>query len=83
MKILKPGREQRGWSTEAHCTGRGNGNGGCEAFLLVEEGDLFRTTSSHYDGSNETYVTFRCCACGVLSDLENVPSSVNVRKRET
>ena len=38
MKVLQPGRPQQGWSTEATCTGKGNGDGGCGARLLV---DLF------------------------------------------
>jgi hypothetical protein len=69
MKVLEKGRPQKGWSKEKKCTGSGNGGGGCGAKLLVEEGDLFQTASSHYDGSNETYVTFKCAACGVLTDL--------------
>lgn len=73
MKVLKKGTGQKGWSTEVTCTGGGNGGGGCGAELLVEEGDLFRTHSSHYDGSNEIYTTFECVECGVWTDL---PSSV-------
>ena len=76
MKVLKEGREQRGWSKEADCTGAGNGNGGCGAKLLVEEGDLYETRSHHYDGSTEYYVTFRCSACGVETDMSSVPSRV-------
>ncbi len=68
MKILKPGRPQKGWSTEAVCTGRGNGGGGCSAKLLVEQADLFTTQSSARDEVT-TYVTFQCCGCGVLTDL--------------
>jgi hypothetical protein len=75
VKILEPGRQQKGWSTEAKCTGKGNGNGGCGAKLLVEQPDLFRTSSSAM-GETDYYVTFECAACGVLTDLENVPGSV-------
>lgn len=82
MKVIKPGRAQKGWATETKCTGSGNGGGGCGAVLLVEEGDLFATASHHYDGSSEHYITFRCMACKVLTDLKNVPSSVNVRSSE-
>jgi len=71
MKILKPGRKQKGWATRATCTGNGNGGGGCGAKLLVEEGDLFQTSSHHYDGSSEYYVTFRCKHCGVDTDITN------------
>lgn len=69
MKVLKIGRRQTGWATKAKCTGAGNGGGGCGAELLVEEGDLYITDSYHYDGSHETYVTFRCAQCGVETDL--------------
>lgn len=70
MKVLKKGRRQKGWATEATCTGNGNGGGGCGARLLVEAGDLVRTGSHHYDGSSEYYVSFTCSECGVLNDLQ-------------
>jgi hypothetical protein len=41
MKILKKGRPQKGWATEAKCTWEGNGGGGCGALLLIEEEDLY------------------------------------------
>lgn len=77
MKILEKGRPQKGWATEARCTGNGNGGGGCGAKLLVEQGDLFTTSSSSRDETT-VYVTFRCVACGVLTDLPDhiVPASV-------
>jgi hypothetical protein len=75
MKILKPGREQTGWSVEAACTGSGNGMGGCGAILLVEETDLFKTESSCRD-ERTTFETFRCAACGVLTDLKGVPEKI-------
>lgn len=76
MKVLKPGRPQQGWSTKRKCTGAGNHGGGCGATLLVEEGDLYTTFSSHYDGSTDIYVTFRCVACQVETDIpwEDLPS---------
>lgn len=76
MKVLKKGSGQKGWSVKQDCTGNGNKGGGCGAKLLVEEADLFHTFSSHYDGSNETYTTFKCPECGVLTDIKddyNVP----------
>ena len=78
MKVLKPGREQKGWSMEATCTGRGNGEGGCGAELLVEEDDIYRTVSGHYDGSTDYYETFKCSECGVETDFKTgiVPSKV-------
>jgi len=74
MKVIKKGQPQKGWAKKFTCTGNGNNGGGCKARLLVEE-DLFQTHSSHYDGSSETYVTFKCAECGVLTDIEDYPSS--------
>jgi hypothetical protein len=70
VKVIKPGREQRGWAKEVSCTGEGNSFGGCGALLLVEEGDLFQTSRHSYgDSSPEYFATFVCGACGVLTDL--------------
>lgn len=80
MKVLKKGREQKGWSSEQTCTGHGNGNGGCGAKLLVEIGDVFETTSCAM-GEVDCYVTFRC-PCGVLTDLMGVPSHVRETARK-
>jgi len=68
MKVLKKGREQKGWTTKATCTGNGNGDGGCGAELLVEQGDLYQTSSSAL-GETTDYITFTCAACGVETDL--------------
>lgn len=75
MKVIKPGRAQKGWATEATCTGEGNGNGGCGAVLLVDESDLFKTfTGANYGGdTREPVATFACVSCGVLTDLKNFP----------
>lgn len=72
MKVLLEGREQAGWSIEARCTGVGNGAGGCEALLLVEEGDIFETRS-HARDETVGYATFRCSECLVLTDLDPKP----------
>jgi hypothetical protein len=79
MKTLEPGRPQKGWAKELVCTGDGNGGGGCGAKLLVEEADVFRTMSNHYDGSTDYYNTFKCCECGVLTDIGNVPFTMKPR----
>ena len=68
MKILKPGRPQTGYSIKCTCTGAGNGNGGCGAKLLVEAADLY-LTHSHCRDETDGYVTFKCSACGVLTDI--------------
>ena len=78
MKVLEKGRPQKGWATEATCTGHGNGGGGCGAKLLVEEGDLYQTAHHSYDGSSDYYTTFKCPECGVETDLPDsiVPGRV-------
>lgn len=77
MRVVKPGREQSGWSSEQRCTGDGNGGGGCGAVLLVEQPDLYRTGRSSYDGSRDEFVTFTCACCGVETDIENCPGNVS------
>ena len=68
MKVVKKGRAQKGWAQEFTCTGKGNGNGGCGAVLLVEEGDLYQTCNSCM-GETEYYTTFKCACCGVETDV--------------
>lgn len=70
MKILAQGRPQRGWAAEFVCTGKGNGGGGCGARLLVEHPDLYYTHHYDYGGGHDMYVTFRCTACGVETDID-------------
>lgn len=70
MKILKKGREQKGWSQEFECTGKGNDGGGCGAKLLVEFGDLYKTHHYDYGGGHDEYVTFRCACCRVQTDID-------------
>ena len=87
MKVLKKGRKQKGWSTEATCTGKGNGGGGCGATLLVEEPDIFRTQTSAM-GEITTCATFECSECGVWTDLGTsdgvlgVPSHIVAKARQ-
>lgn len=82
MKILKKGREQRGWSKECKCTGKGNGGGGCGALLLVSEYDIYETRSSHYDGSTDYYKTFSCPQCGVETDIDDPHAPVRGMRPE-
>lgn len=80
MKVIKSGTGQKGWSTEAVCTGKGNGGGGCGAELLVEEPDLYVTSSSCRD-ETDYFLTFKCPECGVETDLEKPPTSLLQRIR--
>lgn len=69
MKVLKKGNPQKmGWREEYVCTGGGNGGEGCEAVLLVEQGDLFKTYSYDREGQT-TYITFLCPECGSRTDI--------------
>lgn len=91
MKVVKEGRQQVGWAKEFTCTGHGNRGGGCGAVLLVEFRDLFKTGRGYCDGSSDTYITFRCEQCGVLTDIEpkdyppdldKIPGKPNWSERE-
>ncbi len=74
MKVIEKGRKQEGWAKEYLCTGYGNKDGGCGAYLLVEENDLFQTRRHSYGDTDPTYfVTFQCCECNVLTDIEDTP----------
>lgn len=68
MKIIEKS-ERKIWTKQLRCTGFGNGEMGCGSLLEVEHTDLFRTTSHHYDGSSEDYVTWECPICGEWTDL--------------
>jgi non-canonical (house-cleaning) NTP pyrophosphatase len=86
MKLISKGSGQQGWATEATCTGKGNGNGGCGAKLLVEQPDLFETSRTCYT-ETDYFSTFTCPECGVLTDLDKVPSAIastlQPRRKET
>jgi hypothetical protein len=71
MKVVKKGRNQKGWAGTFKCTGNGNGGGGCGATLLVEASDLYFTRSYDYTGDYDEYVTFSCADCGVETDIPN------------
>ncbi len=72
MEVVKKGRPQRGWSKEYTCTGKGNGNGGCGAVLLVSEYDIYETSSSALS-ETDYYNTFCCPECGVETDVGHIP----------
>lgn len=76
MKVISKGDGRKGWAKEFKCTGGGNGNGGCGALLLVEQGDLFKTHSYDYGGGHDVYITFKCPECGRKTDVSGVPSDV-------
>ena len=82
MKVIKPGRAQSGWAKRFKCTGAGNSGGGCGAVLLVEHNDLYLTHNYDYGGGHDVYTTFRCCGCGVQTDIERYTGPRVTRGRQ-
>ena len=75
MKVIKEGR---GFILEVTCTGKGNGGGGCGAFLGIEQNDVYITTSSDYTGDVDYFYTIKCPCCGTQTDIPShkLPSNV-------
>ena len=75
MKVLEKGP---GWSTKQRCTGRGNGLGGCESLLQVEQGDIYVTSHTDMVGDTDYFYTFTCPVCGKETDIpeKDVPASI-------
>ena len=69
MKVLEKGNESKGFELEQVCTGRGNGNGGCKARLLVSEKDIFVTASTAHCETDYFY-TFKCPECNTKTDIQ-------------
>jgi hypothetical protein len=82
MKVLTPGRPQKGWSIATACSGEGNGGGGCGATLLVEEGDIFTTYSNPMGRDPNWFYTFACPDCSVLTDISTPPQRVREAARK-
>ena len=84
MKILERGKADC-WETEQICTGRGNGDGGCGAKLLVSEKDIRVTKHTCIDDSVSTYYKFKCPCCNKKTNIpeKEIPYSVrdNVMKK--
>jgi hypothetical protein len=81
VRVVEEGTGQKGWASNFRCTGSGNGGGGCRALLLVEEDDVYQT-SSHARDETTNYCTFRCSECGVETDLEELDLAVRRRVEE-
>ena len=83
MKIVekKELKEKTKWNIGWKCTGNGNGGGGCMSKLLVNEDDIFITSSEHYWGEEDFYFTFVCPVCGEKTDIpENyLPKDVKIK----
>lgn len=80
MKVLQEGNPN-GWEIEQDCTGKGNGDGGCGARLLVAEDDIFVTSHTDYGGDTEYFYTFKCPCCEVLTDIPEKDVVSRVRSK--
>ena len=81
MKVLEKGP---GWSINQRCTGRGNGDGGCNSLLQVEIEDIYVTSHTDMIGDTDYFYTFRCPVCGKETDIpeKDVPLSIRKEKME-
>ena len=68
MKVLKPGKDKSIWSIKHDCTGWGNGNEACGAYLEIEKSDLM-----YFKGviaeNRDPKVSFQCPCCLAITDL--------------
>ena len=80
MQVIKPGRKQGGWAKEFICSGRGNGNGGCGATLLVSEVDIYELFSFR-SGKRCLFTTFCCPSCGIETDINRSANPLPRGKR--
>ena len=80
MKVLQEGNPN-GWEIEQECTGKGNGDGGCKARLLVSEDDIYITTHTDYTGDTDYFYTFTCPCCGVMTDIPEKDIVIRVRRK--
>ena len=78
MKVLQEGNPN-GWEIEQECTGKGNGDGGCKARLLVSGNDIFVTAHTDFSGDTDYYYTFKCPCCGAWTDIPERDVPINVR----
>ena len=79
MKILEKGP---GWSLKLRCTGKGNGDGGCESLLLVEENDIYVTSHTDMAGDTDYYYTICCPVCGKETDILEKDILYSIRRRK-
>ncbi len=84
MRVITPGEDQKPWTAEIICNGRGWGEKGCGAKLEIDALDIHR----HYGGGgtgygrNETSNYVECSWCDKKNDVD-VPQKVldNIRER--
>lgn len=81
MQVLEKGTPWT-YKLKMKCTGKGNGDGGCGAKLLVEPGDIFHTCHTDMAGDTDYYFTIRCPECAVLTDIPDRSMPNRIRKTD-
>ncbi|NJO62619.1 MAG: hypothetical protein HC836_31640 [Richelia sp. RM2_1_2] len=85
MEVIKKGRKQKGWAREYKCTGEGNKDGGCGAELLISAKDIVITgyINGDYRDLGDTCYGFKCCECGVMTDINpsDIPDEIKNKLR--
>ena len=79
MKVLEKGP---GWSLKLRCTGIGNGGGGCESLLLVDENDIYITSNTDITGDTDYYYTVSCPVCGRETDISEKDIPYRIRRKK-
>ena len=82
---MKKKKKGPGWSVKQRCTGMGNGWGGCQSLLLIEEDDIYVTSHTDCTGDTEIYYTFSCPVCGRETDINSttLPMGIPYSIRQT
>lgn len=80
MKVLRKGNSE-GWEIKRTCTGDGNGGGGCKAYLLIEESDIYLKEDNRM-GLN---FTFKCPECGCETQIarKSIPQRIQNKVIDT
>jgi len=77
MNVVEVGK---GFTILERCTGKGNGDGGCDSLLLVSKNDLYFDRSV-CDGNSTKYIfAFQCPLCGLWTEIDDNKIPYNIKK---
>ena len=79
MKVIEEGNC---WGIKCKCTGAGNGGGGCNSLLFIEEDDIYITSSTDYIGDTDYFYTFRCPVCNAETDINKAEVPYRIRSKK-
>lgn len=68
--------EKNNWSIEERCTGKGNGDGGCNSLLLIEKEDLYFCGEIYSACGTQYGFAFKCPVCNLWTDVDNIPYNI-------